>query len=183
MLGLLILSTLAELSQSIYSPSDNQVKCFCDKANCPGELICTGKWCLIGVRSEGSDDHGKLDQICGYDDAERPVDCAQGWNKWSEVCACQTPLCNTFSHLRENMDRLHFESRKSDRRGIYTSSDDDLSGAKHDSNDQQQQPNEDGAYRGWHKSGNIVFLLIVVPLAVGDFAMFFIFLNYHCRMN
>ena len=28
---------------------------------------------------------GRLDQFCGYDDAERPQDCAQSWNKWTEV--------------------------------------------------------------------------------------------------
>jgi len=40
-----------------------------------------------------------------------------------------------------------------------------------------------GGWTGWHKSGNIVVLLIVMPLCVGGFAVVFVFLNYHCKMT
>lgn len=51
-----------------------------------------------------------MDQYCGWDDAERPEDCAQSWNKWTEVCACTENLCNTFAFLRANIDRNNEDS-------------------------------------------------------------------------
>lgn len=57
-----------------------------------------------------TDGNGRLDQYCGSDDAERPTtDCSRLWNKWSEVCACEENLCNTFAYLRSNMDRRSVE--------------------------------------------------------------------------
>lgn len=50
-----------------------------------------------------------MDQYCGTDDTERPNDCAKKWNKYSEVCACDTNLCNTFAYLRSNMDKRSIE--------------------------------------------------------------------------
>ncbi|KAE9556251.1 hypothetical protein FO519_000590 [Halicephalobus sp. NKZ332] len=99
----LILQLSAVVLADIY---ENEVKCFCDKMACPGSLVCTGRWCLIGVKEDGGP--GRLDQMCGWEDDERPpVNCAEGWNKWTEVCACTEHLCNTFAFLRSNMDRKH----------------------------------------------------------------------------
>lgn len=65
--------------------------------------MCSGKWCLIGISTDGG--NGRLDQICGYDDRDRPVECAKNWDRWTEVCACNEPLCNTFAYLRSSMDQ------------------------------------------------------------------------------
>ena len=51
-----------------------------------------------------------MDQMCGWEDDERPpINCAENWNKWTEVCACTEHLCNTFAFLRSNMDRKQEE--------------------------------------------------------------------------
>lgn len=57
-----------------------------------------------------------MEQVCGWDERDRPMDCAENWDKWTEVCACDQPLCNTFAFLRSNMDK---NNRDSD---IYSSS-------------------------------------------------------------
>ena len=56
--------------------------------------------------------------MCGWEDDERPpVNCAEGWNKWTEVCACTENLCNTFAFLRANMDRRNEELLAEEHRG------------------------------------------------------------------
>uniref|UniRef100_A0A915DFE2 Uncharacterized protein n=1 Tax=Ditylenchus dipsaci TaxID=166011 RepID=A0A915DFE2_9BILA len=141
----------------------------------------SGKWCLIGVRNE--DGNGRLDQICGWDDAERPVDCAQSWSKWSEVCACEEDLCNTFAYLRGNMDTRSLGGRSSDAQDepedIYREKEEPLS--FFDSPyplDKRRQSN-----RGWYQGNNLVVLLVIIPLCVGGFVVCLVFLNYHCKMS
>lgn len=34
------------------------------------------------------------------------MDCARNWGKWTEVCACNETMCNTFAYLRSSMDDL-----------------------------------------------------------------------------
>ncbi|KAI6177751.1 hypothetical protein M3Y97_00942000 [Aphelenchoides bicaudatus] len=67
----------------------DEVRCFCDRLSCPGTSVCTGKWCLVGISTEGGTGH--LEQICGWDERDRPLDCEKNWDRWAEVCACDEP--------------------------------------------------------------------------------------------
>jgi len=148
----------------------DEIKCFCDRLSCPGSLMCTGKWCLIGISTdENLGGNGRLDQICGWDEADRPMDCAKNWDRWTEVCACDEPLCNTFAHLRSNLDRNPQEDMS-----LYASADNkkQLNGA----GPQQRS-------RGWSQGGNLIILLVILPLIVGGLAVCLVFINYHCKMN
>uniref|UniRef100_A0AC34GSY4 Uncharacterized protein n=1 Tax=Panagrolaimus sp. ES5 TaxID=591445 RepID=A0AC34GSY4_9BILA len=104
--------------------------------------------------------------MCGWDDSDRPpVNCAEGWNKWTEVCACTENLCNTFAFLRANMDRQNDELLTDDRG--------------------RNQKFEGGVRntKSWYHSNNQVVLLIMIPLGVGGFLVCLIFLNFHCKMS
>jgi len=173
------LDTRADSVLSYVAP-DNQVKCFCDKFHCPNSNTCIGKWCLIGVRSDGEG----MDQICGWDDSERPVTCAyQSWHKWSEVCACETPFCNTFAFLRNSIDGGQQKMRRGESGEELYFGDMDNNEFPTRTDSRTAVTNRVGGWTGWHKSGNIVVLLIVMPLCVGGFAVLFVFLNYHCKMT
>uniref|UniRef100_A0A914BWX3 Uncharacterized protein n=1 Tax=Acrobeloides nanus TaxID=290746 RepID=A0A914BWX3_9BILA len=156
---------LISLTTSADIYAEEEVRCFCDKLTCPGSIVCTGKWCLIGVRGEGG--QGRLDQFCGYDDAERPEDCAQSWNKWTEVCACTENLCNTFAYLRANIDRNNEEI------------------AQEDPHRRTRVPKvaDFKSNRAWYQNHNQIVLLLIIPLAVGGFVVCLIFLNFHCKMS
>ncbi|KAI1715570.1 hypothetical protein DdX_07890 [Ditylenchus destructor] len=120
--------------------------------------------------------NGRLDQICGWDDAERPVDCAQSWSKWSEVCACEDDLCNTFAFLRNSIDSRTLLNRDDqDNGGIYLPIDND--------DRYSDTYNTRGNRRDWLQSNNLIILLVIVPLAVGALAVCLVFLNYHCKMS
>uniref|UniRef100_A0A7E4V2N5 Activin_recp domain-containing protein n=1 Tax=Panagrellus redivivus TaxID=6233 RepID=A0A7E4V2N5_PANRE len=144
---------------------DNEVKCFCDKVSCPGSLVCTGRWCLIGVRNTG--DPGRY-QLCGSEDDERPpTNCAEGWNKWTEVCACTEHLCNTFAFLRMNMDRQQQDLLSGD-----------------GPNSRSRKMDGHTKPKNWYNSNNNqIVLLLIIPLCVGGFLVCLIFLNFHCKMS
>lgn len=63
---------------------------------------------------------GRVTQMCGLDDADRPVDCAQAWNDWAEVCACEKDLCNTFAFLRSTIDAKNLVARIEQEVRIYS---------------------------------------------------------------
>uniref|UniRef100_A0AC34Q7S1 Uncharacterized protein n=1 Tax=Panagrolaimus sp. JU765 TaxID=591449 RepID=A0AC34Q7S1_9BILA len=141
-----------------------EIKCFCDKLTCPSSLVCSGEFCLIGIKTD--DNPGRLDQMCGWEDDERPPkNCAENWGKWTEVCACTEHLCNTFAFLRSNIDKKNQEYLE----------------------ETQGRMKVEGEINGnslgpWYNSNQII-LLLIIPLGVGGFVVCLIFLNFHCKMS
>jgi len=164
----------------LFGSEDKQVKCFCDKMHCPDALVCSGKWCLIGMRT-AEDDRGRLDQECGKEGDERPAgDCGQQWNNWSEVCACKEDFCNTFAHLRTNIDRRNALNReRTEKSGSVLNIYGRSQPAEHYGAEDENNSFMTAISR---PSGSLVLLLVIVPISVGGFAMCLIFLNYHCNM-
>ncbi|CAD5218094.1 unnamed protein product [Bursaphelenchus okinawaensis] len=161
------MTLIALLNFSYVQSSSDEIKCFCDKLTCPGSLVCTGKWCLIGISNDGG--NGRLDQLCGWDEKDRPVDCAKDFDRWTEVCACDAPLCNTFAHLRSNMDQHRDNDYEMSRYGA---------GAKG-----REYTKSGSNSRGWYQGSNLIVLLVILPLAVGGMAVCLVFVNYHCKMT
>uniref|UniRef100_A0A914XN01 Uncharacterized protein n=1 Tax=Plectus sambesii TaxID=2011161 RepID=A0A914XN01_9BILA len=154
----------------LYSHAVESVKCFCDKRNCEDSLICSGKWCLVGFKTDV-----RLDQLCATDEAEALQNCALEWNGWSEVCACQEDFCNTFAFLRGNIERhqmdvKHGPGTLDNGNGAFgpTVFDVDQSGGADE--------------RPRYQSNNLIVLLVIIPLTVGGLAVCLIFVNYHCKM-
>ncbi|KAI6217271.1 hypothetical protein M3Y99_01777900 [Aphelenchoides fujianensis] len=142
----------------------DEIKCFCDRLSCPGSLMCSGKWCLIGISTDGG--AVRIDQICGWDERDRPMDCAKNWDRWAEATSPSATRSPTF---RSNMDQqsalqaadsLHYSGEHK----------------KYGSGSETKS-------KGWHQGGNVIILLVIIPLVVGGAAVCLVFINYHCKMS
>ncbi|KAI6215866.1 hypothetical protein M3Y94_00435200 [Aphelenchoides besseyi] len=150
--------------------ADDEIKCFCDRFSCPGSLMCSGKWCLIGINADDGNVRS-IDQRCGWNEVDRPVDCSQNFDRWAEVCACDEPLCNTFAYLRSHMDQ---QAALQAANGHSYSSDT----KKYTSNSELTR-----SRGGWYQGGNLIILLVILPLSVGGLAVCLVFVNYICKMS
>lgn len=203
------------------------IRCFCDKQTCGGALVCAGKFCLIGVRTDENSGHGRLDQHCVdkniLTSTSTTNGCTKDWKQWSEVCICEESLCNTFAFLRSKMDKQqnHYGDGSDHnplladhnydgqagmantvQRSLYhpMSHDADLNSNNKDNiitwtgtsiNDNDNRGGRDPRMgkdftrrtQSHHSRGApLILLLVVLPLVVGAFTVFFVFLNYHCKM-
>ncbi|KAI6229449.1 hypothetical protein M3Y95_00532200 [Aphelenchoides besseyi] len=102
---------------------------------------------------------------------DRPVDCSQNFDRWAEVCACDEPLCNTFAYLRSHMDQ---QAALQAANGHSYSSDT----KKYTSNSELTR-----SRGGWYQGGNLIILLVILPLSVGGLAVCLVFVNYICKMS
>lgn len=86
-----IITLLVFLSRLKLSSS---IRCYCTDDHCSPYGICESNVCLIGsLRSNNS-----VIRTCG----DEPIGCQRELGKWSDLCVCDQPLCNTFSYFRSN---------------------------------------------------------------------------------
>uniref|UniRef100_A0A7E4V398 Activin_recp domain-containing protein n=1 Tax=Panagrellus redivivus TaxID=6233 RepID=A0A7E4V398_PANRE len=75
----------------------SSIRCFCTDDHCVPYGVCEGSVCLVGVIKATN----AIIRTCG----DEPVGCQRELGKWSDLCACDQQLCNTFSYLRSNTRR------------------------------------------------------------------------------
>ncbi|VDO63894.1 unnamed protein product [Heligmosomoides polygyrus] len=69
------------------------VKCYCTDDHCVPYGACDGAVCLVGILRENN----QVIRTCG----SRPLGCHRDEDdRWTDLCACDQPFCNTFSYLR-----------------------------------------------------------------------------------
>ncbi|VDM57782.1 unnamed protein product [Angiostrongylus costaricensis] len=75
--------------------SSNTVKCYCTDDHCVPYGACDGIVCLVGILR----DSNQVIRTCGT----RPLGCYKDEDdRWTDLCACDQPFCNTFSYLRSH---------------------------------------------------------------------------------
>lgn len=73
----------------------NGIRCYCTDDHCSSHYgSCEGKVCLIGSLKSNN----AVIRTCG----DEPIGCQREMGKWTDLCACDQPLCNTFSYFRSN---------------------------------------------------------------------------------
>lgn len=143
--------------------------------------------------------------------SNKKVGCEKEWQKWAEVCICDESLCNTFAFLRSQIDG-NYEEQQQQRLIASDYADSsaltrwkETAILRRDSNNNNNirirenildsnEENEPNSRRRWMerqqtkqgggrgRGANLVLLLVVLPLVVGAFTVFLVFLNYHCKM-
>ncbi|PIC34439.1 hypothetical protein B9Z55_014086 [Caenorhabditis nigoni] len=71
----------------------NSVKCYCTDDHCVPYGSCDGTVCLVGILR----DSNQVIRTCGTN----TLGCHKNEDdKWTDLCACDQPFCNTFAFLR-----------------------------------------------------------------------------------
>lgn len=78
------------------------VRCFCTEDHCTYG-VCESAWCLVGIKESGP-----VIRTCGNEAARMLEICRRRVGEWLEVCACDTPYCNTFAFLRHQIKHNRF---------------------------------------------------------------------------
>ncbi|CAB3406306.1 unnamed protein product [Caenorhabditis bovis] len=74
------------------------VKCYCTDDHCVPYGSCDGSVCLVGILR----DSNQVIRTCG----STPIGCHSNEDdKWTDLCACDQPFCNTFAFLRSHTRR------------------------------------------------------------------------------
>jgi hypothetical protein len=68
------------------------VRCFCTDEECEPFGVCDGEVCLVGIVRAS---HAVI-RTCG----SALSGCRSSVGRWSDLCACDQPFCNTFAYLR-----------------------------------------------------------------------------------
>ncbi|CAJ0959153.1 unnamed protein product, partial [Mesorhabditis belari] len=163
------LFVILALTPFLFNVADGAVKCFCDRSSCSNELICSGDYCVIGLKKEG-EEH-KLIQMCADGSSGKENRCDRLVDNWQELCHCSEDFCNTFAHLRSQLDEIP-NSRD---QAVFSYSD-----PMHPVHSVQAQTQGEEVARNQRSS--LIVLLVIIPLSVGGMAVCLIFLNYHCKM-
>ncbi|CAJ0559593.1 unnamed protein product, partial [Mesorhabditis spiculigera] len=78
------LTQLLLIFAAAFCPIAAGVKCFCDRSSCQDALICSGDYCVIGVRKDG--DATVLHQLCAEADGSKGRNnCERLVDSWQEV--------------------------------------------------------------------------------------------------
>ncbi|CAJ0602871.1 unnamed protein product, partial [Cylicocyclus nassatus] len=138
------------------------VKCYCTDDHCVPYGACDGAVCLVGILRENN----QVIRTCG----SRPLGCHRDEDdRWTDLCACDQPFCNTFSYLR---------SHTSQRRETHPPDDVPLVFERVDRPDDGFPP-EQGPVT---VSSLLTVLLVVVPLTVGAATVLVVAFNYYCHL-
>ncbi|GMT26274.1 hypothetical protein PFISCL1PPCAC_17571, partial [Pristionchus fissidentatus] len=83
---------------AINFPLVSSLKCYCTDDHCVPYGACEGATCLVGILKETN----QVIRTCGNQKlgCYRDID-----DKWSDLCVCSEPFCNTFSFLRQNTQK------------------------------------------------------------------------------
>ncbi|KAK6747146.1 hypothetical protein RB195_000395 [Necator americanus] len=139
------------------------VKCYCTDDHCVPYGACDGAVCLVGILRENN----QVIRTCG----SRPLGCHRDEDdRWTDLCACDQPFCNTFSYLR---------SHTSQRRETHSPDDVPLVFERVDRPDDGMPPPEQPPATA---SSLLTVLLVVVPLTVGAATVMVVAFNYYCHL-
>ncbi|VDN01982.1 unnamed protein product [Thelazia callipaeda] len=154
------------------------VKCYCTDDHCVPYGVCESTICLVGILKSSN----SVIRTCGSE----MTGCRRNVGRWLDLCACDKPLCNTFSYLRSNSKR---EDEISDGDSLIFSLADntfDCFGLKNiireyysvDSNPSHPEPDAPLSTR----TSFLTILLVGVPLAVGAATVIVVAFNYYCHL-
>ncbi|CAJ0929199.1 unnamed protein product, partial [Mesorhabditis belari] len=143
----------------------NALKCYCTDDHCVPFGACEGPACLVGILR----DTNQVIRTCGT----RPIGCHKDDDeKWTDLCACDQPFCNTFSYLRSHT-RKETGIPSEDTPLIFQRMDRPDDGHYH-------MPGPDAPLST--RSSMLTTLLVVVPLTVGGAAIAVVAFNYYCHL-
>nr|CRZ23817.1 Bm1282 [Brugia malayi] len=151
------------------------VKCYCTDDHCVPYGVCESTICLVGiVKSSNS-----VIRTCGTE----MIGCRRNVGRWLHLCACDKPLCNTFSYLRSSAKHedevpsgsLIFSRIHSFNAVLECNICEDFSV---DSNPLHPQPDAPLSTR----TSFLTILLVGVPLAVGAATVVVVAFNYYCHL-
>uniref|UniRef100_A0A0R3RXT2 Activin_recp domain-containing protein n=1 Tax=Elaeophora elaphi TaxID=1147741 RepID=A0A0R3RXT2_9BILA len=137
------------------------VKCYCTDNHCVPYGVCESTICLVGILKSSN----TVIRTCGTE----MIGCRRNVGRWLDLCACDKPLCNTFSYLRNNAKRED-----------EVPSGDSLifSHFSVDSNPSHPEPDAPLSTR----TSFLTILLVGVPLAVGAATVVVVAFNYYCHL-
>ncbi|VDK82536.1 unnamed protein product [Onchocerca ochengi] len=138
------------------------VKCYCTDDHCVPYGVCESTICLVGILKSSN----SVIRTCGTD----MIGCRRNVGRWLDLCACDKPLCNTFSYLRSNAKREE----------EVPSGDSLIFNRIHsvDSNPSHPEPDAPLSTR----TSLLTILLVGVPLAVGAATVVVVAFNYYCHL-
>ncbi|KAI6188809.1 hypothetical protein M3Y98_00394400 [Aphelenchoides besseyi] len=156
--------------------ADDEIKCFCDRFSCPGSLMCSGKWCLIGINADGKTRSSM--EMCGAS-----INVAVGTKSIAQWIAHKTSIVGpksvpVMSHF---VIRLRIFAHTWTNRPLYkqlTAIRIPAIRKKYTSNSELTR-----SRGGWYQGGNLIILLVILPLSVGGLAVCLVFVNYICKMS
>ncbi|VDK71194.1 unnamed protein product [Litomosoides sigmodontis] len=137
------------------------VKCYCTDDHCVPYGVCESAVCLVGILKSSN----SVIRTCG----QEMTGCRRNFGRWLDLCACDKPLCNTFSYLRNNVKRDEVLSGDS---LIFSR----IHGL--DSDPSHPQPDAPLSTR----TSFLTILLVGVPLAVGGATVVVVAFNYYCHL-
>ncbi|VDM40084.1 unnamed protein product [Toxocara canis] len=172
-----LLSTISALAQAI--------KCYCTDDHCVPYGVCESTVCLVGILKSSN----SVIRTCGSE----LIGCRRDVGRWLDLCACDKPLCNTFSYLRSNTrkeaeppdgDSLVFN--RVDRWVVIHHAPENciLNISKTpfkthiDTNPSYPEPDAPLSTR----TSFLTILLVGVPLAVGTATVVVVAFNYYCHL-
>ncbi|CAE46677.1 Activin_recp domain-containing protein [Caenorhabditis elegans] len=150
----------------------NSVKCYCTDDHCVPYGSCDGTVCLVGILR----DSNQVIRTCGTN----TLGCHKNEDdKWTDLCACDQPFCNTFAFLRTHTSRQEDSMSPAD-----PHHDAPLVFHRMDRPDDGIPPPPPGLMEreGPNKTSLLTLLLVVVPLTVGAATVMVVAFNYYCHL-
>uniref|UniRef100_A0A1I8AD10 Activin_recp domain-containing protein n=1 Tax=Steinernema glaseri TaxID=37863 RepID=A0A1I8AD10_9BILA len=145
------------------------IKCYCTDDHCVPYGVCESQLCLVGiVRNTNS-----VIRTCGSE----LVGCRKDVGRWSDLCACDQPFCNTFAYLRSHTRHEQTPSNTDDAL-VFRRVD-----GPHAANDRHMDDGDlrDSDVQPTPKNSLLVFTL--VPLSVAAALVLVITFNYYCHLG
>ncbi|CAD6195434.1 unnamed protein product [Caenorhabditis auriculariae] len=168
-------------------PPGDAIKCYCTDDKCIPYGSCDGDVCMVGILRESN----QVIRTCGTSQ----LGCHRNEeDKWTDLCACDQPFCNTFAYLRSHTRRRSSsyewsaETSSSQRDRDVPAAPPPASLGEHDAplvfhrmdrpDDQTGPPPAPIST----KTSLLTLLLVVVPLTVGAATVLVVAFNYYCHL-
>ncbi|CAE46676.1 Activin_recp domain-containing protein [Caenorhabditis elegans] len=181
----------------------NSVKCYCTDDHCVPYGSCDGTVCLVGILR----DSNQVIRTCGTN----TLGCHKNEDdKWTDLCACDQPFCNTFAFLRTHTRRTSQASSSSSSSSSSSagfappSSSSSFDSSRQEDSMSPADPHHDAPLvfhrmdrpddgipppppglmerEGPNKTSLLTLLLVVVPLTVGAATVMVVAFNYYCHL-
>lgn len=153
----LLLSLLSTISAIAHA-----IKCYCTDDHCVPYGVCESTVCLVGILKSSN----SVIRTCGSE----LIGCRRDVGRWLDLCACDKPLCNTFSYLRSNTRK---DAEPPDGDSLVFNRVDSI-----DTNPSYPEPDAPLSTR----TSFLTILLVGVPLAVGTATVVVVAFNYYCHL-
>ncbi|KRX43963.1 hypothetical protein T03_6382 [Trichinella britovi] len=170
MRDLLYIISLVPIILLNFAEAFGQLQCFCKQTDCALPK-CRNTWSLLNFKHTEE----ATSSSCHEDVYKTVNKCFQNVTTWEDACKCGGFDCQSFLHFMRRFiskfellcEREIFHHHTNEHGEIGGSHADELDDLDFDT---IQKPNKH------------LFLLVIIPLCVGAFAVIMIFLNYHCKM-